>query len=187
MSQVILFNKPYGVICQFTRGAGHLSLKDFITFPGFYPAGRLDVDSEGLVLLTDDGKLQNRMSEPRFKLPKTYWVQVEGKPDELALNKLRHGIVLNNFKTQPAQAYLMDKPDYLWPRTPSVRFRKNIATTWMYLILTEGKNRQVRRMTAAVSFPTLRLIRYAIGQYTLQGIAPGEWRVLNDVKLDSRN
>ncbi len=180
MSRVILFNKPYGVICQFTREGGHQSLKDFITSPDFYPVSRLDVDSEGLVLLTDDGELQNRMSDPKFKLPKTYWVQVEGKPDEVALNKLRHGVALNNFKTQPAQACLMDEPDYLWPRTPPIRFRKKIPTTWMSLILTEGKNRQVRRMTAAVLFPTLRLIRYAIGQYTLQGIAPGEWRVLND-------
>ncbi|WP_297324673.1 pseudouridine synthase [Nitrosomonas sp.] len=179
MSRLILFNKPYGVICQFTPESGHQSLKDFIPFPGFYPAGRLDVDSEGLVLLTDDGKLQNKISHPKFKLPKTYWVQVEGEPDELALAKLRQGVVLNDFKTQPAQVYLMDEPNYLWPRIPPIRFRKNIATTWMSLVLNEGKNRQVRRMTAAVLFPTLRLIRYAIGQYTVQGIAPGEWRIVH--------
>lgn len=180
MSRLILFNKPYGVICQFTPENGHQSLKDFIPFPGFYPAGRLDADSEGLVLLTDDGELQNRISNPKFKLPKTYWVQVEGKPDESALDKLRQGVTLNNFKTQPAQAYLMDEPHCLWPRVPPIRFRKSIATAWISLILSEGKNRQVRRMTAAVFFPTLRLIRYAIGRYTLQGIAPGEWRVLNN-------
>jgi 23S rRNA pseudouridine2457 synthase len=155
-------------------------LKDFIPFSGFYPAGRLDADSEGLVLLTDDGKLQNRISHPKFKLPKTYWVQVEGKPDEFALDKLRQGVVLNDFKMLPVQAYLMDEPNCLWPRIPPIRFRKNIATAWMSLILNEGKNRQVRRMTAAVLFPTLRLIRYAIGQYTLQGIASGEWRILNN-------
>ena len=186
MPRLILFNKPYGVICQFTPEGGHQSLRDFIPFPGFYPAGRLDTDSEGLVLLTDDGKLQNRISDPKFKLPKTYWIQVEGKPDELALNKLRLGVVLNDFKTRPAQAYLMDEPNCLWPRTPPIRFRKNITTTWMSLILNEGKNRQVRRMTAAVLFPTLRLIRYAVGQYTLQDIAPGEWCILKDLSSIDR-
>lgn len=180
MSRLILFNKPYGVICQFTPESGHQSLRDFISLPGFYPAGRLDADSEGLVLLTDDGELQNRISNPKFKLPKTYWVQVEGKPDEIALNKLRQGVTLRNYKTQPAQAYLMDEPCNLWLRSPPIRFRKHIATTWMSLILNEGKNRQVRRMTASVLFPTLRLIRYAIGKYTVQDIAPGEWRMLNN-------
>lgn len=180
MARLILFNKPYGVICQFTPVDSHPSLRDFIPFSGFYPAGRLDADSEGLVLLTDDGKLQNRISDPKFKLPKTYWAQVEGKPDEFALNKLRLGVVLNDFKAQPAQVYLMDEPDCLWPRAVPIRFRKNIATTWISLIISEGKNRQVRRMTAAVSFPTLRLIRYSIGRYTLQDIAPGEWRILKD-------
>ncbi len=184
MPRLILFNKPYGVICQFTPESGHQSLKDFITLPGFYPAGRLDTDSEGLVLLTDDGKFQNRISNPEFKLPKTYWVQVEGKPDEIALNKLRHGVVLNDFITRPAQAFFMDEPSHLWQRTPPIRYRKNIATAWISLILREGKNRQVRRMTAAVLFPTLRLIRYAIGRYTLQGIASGEWRILNDHGLE---
>lgn len=184
MARVILFNKPYGVICQFTPESGHQSLKDFIPFPGFYPAGRLDADSEGLVLLTDNGILQNRISDPKFKLPKTYWVQVEGKPDEIALNKLRRGVVLNDFKTQPAQACLMNEPDCLWQRTPPVRYRKNISTTWMSLVLKEGKNRQVRRMTAAVLFPTLRLIRYAIGKYTLQGIESGRWCMLNDFSLN---
>ena len=178
MSRLIRFNKPYGVICQFTSEAGHKSLKDFIPLPDFYPAGRLDADSEGLVLLTDDGKLQSRISDPRHKLPKTYWVQVEGVPDEAALDQLRRGVTLKDFKAQPAQVRLMAEPDNLWPRMPPIRFRKNVSTAWIELALTEGKNRQVRRMTAAIAFPTLRLIRYAIGTYTLQGIAPGEWRLL---------
>ncbi len=184
MSRLILFNKPYGIICQFTAKAGHQSLKDFISLPGFYPAGRLDANSEGLVLLTDDGRLQNRISDPKYKLSKTYWVQVEGVPNEMVLKKIRQGIVLKEFKTQPAQADLMDEPNILWSRSPPIRFRKNVPTTWMVLILSEGKNRQVRRMTAAVSFPTLRLIRYAIGKYPLRGIAPGEWRMLNDLPGD---
>jgi 23S rRNA pseudouridine2457 synthase len=176
MPRLILFNKPYGVICQFTPKAGYKSLKDFIPLPGFYPAGRLDADSEGLVLLTDDGKLQHRISDPRHKLPKLYWVQVEGVPDEAALNKLRQGVTLRNFKTMPALVHSMDEPDSLWPRTPPVRFRKSIPTSWIELMLTEGRNRQVRHMTAAVSFPTLRLIRQVIGAYSLKGIAPGDWR-----------
>lgn len=180
MPRLILFNKPYGVICQFTPESGHQSLKGFIPLPDFYPAGRLDADSEGLVLLTDNGKLQQHISDPKFKLPKTYWVQVEGKPDEAALNQLRQGVILKDFRTQPAQVNLIDEPDHLWPRTPPVRYRKNIATSWLSLIISEGKNRQVRRMTAAVFFPTLRLVRYAIGNYTLQGLAPGEWRLLKD-------
>lgn len=177
MARLILFNKPCGVVCQFTAQAGHSSLKDFIPLPGFYPAGRLDADSEGLVLLTDDGTLQHRISDPKYKLPKTYWVQVEGVPDQVALKKLRQGIVLKDFKTQPAQSRLINEPANLWTRTPPVRFRKNVPTSWIELIITEGKNRQVRRMTAAVLCPTLRLIRYAIGKYSLTGIAPGEWRL----------
>jgi 23S rRNA pseudouridine2457 synthase len=180
MPRIILFNKPYGVICQFTPADGHPSLQDFIPFPGFYPAGRLDADSEGLVLLTDNGKLQNKICSPKFKLPKTYWVQVEGKPDDDALNAMRRGIVLNGFKTKSAQVSLMNEPSFLWDRKPPIRFRRNIPTTWLSLILKEGKNRQIRRMTAAVFFPTLRLIRYAIGLHTLKGIAPGEWRMLAD-------
>jgi 23S rRNA pseudouridine2457 synthase len=164
--RLILFNKPYGVICQFTPEAGYKSLRDFIHLPGFYPAGRLDADSEGLVLLTDPG----------HRLPKWYWVQVEGVPDEAALNKLRQGVTLRHFKTMPAQVRSMDEPDSVWPRTPPIRFRKNAPTSWIELMLTEGKNRQVRHMTAAVSFPTLRLIRHAIGIHSLNGIAPGEWR-----------
>ena len=179
MSRLILYNKPYGVICQFTPEAGYKSLKDFIPLPGFYAAGRLDADSEGLVLLTDDGKLQNRISNPEHKLPKTYWVQVEGVPDDVALDKLRRGVILGDFKTMPAQARLLDEPGSLWPRTPPVRFRKNIPTSWIELTLMEGKNRQVRHMTAAVSFPTLRLIRHSIGAYSLHGLTPGEWRFSN--------
>lgn len=179
MSRLILFNKPYGVICQFTPENDHQSLKDFISQPGFYPAGRLDTDSEGLVLLTDDGKLQHQITDPRFKLPKVYWVQIEGLPDETALNNLRSGVQLKDFRTLPAQVSVMNEPDNLWPRIPPVRFRKNIPTSWLSLILREGKNRQVRRMTAAVMYPTLRLVRYAIGKYNVQGIAPGEWRMVN--------
>ena len=155
--------------------AGHIPVK------GVYVAGRLDADSEGLLVLTDDGKLQAKIADPKHKLEKTYWTQVEGEPDEAALNQLRQGVILKDFRTRAAQVNLIDEPDHLWPRTPPIRYRKNIATTWLSLIISEGKNRQVRRMTAAVLFPTLRLIRYAIGKYTLQGLAPGEWRLLKDV------
>lgn len=177
MARLILFNKPYGVICQFSADRGRQSLKNFIPLPDFYPAGRLDADSEGLVLLTDDGKLQHRISSPEYKLPKTYWVQVEGVPDQSAFKKLRQGIALKDFRTKPAQSRLIDEPEDLWSRTPPVRYRKNIPTSWIELTLVEGKNRQVRRMTAAVLFPTLRLIRYRIGSYSLSGIAPGEWHL----------
>lgn len=178
--RLILFNKPYGVVCQFTSMNGHSSLKDFIPLPGLYPAGRLDADSEGLVLLTDDGKLQNRISHPRYKLPKTYWAQVEGQPNEAALDRLRQGIILRDFRTRPAQIDLMNEPENLWERIPAIRYRKSIPTSWLSLILCEGKNRQVRRMTAAINFPTLRLIRYAIGIYTIEGIVPGGWREVNN-------
>ena len=181
---IVLFNKPFNVLCQFSDKDERQTLADFISIKRVYAAGRLDYDSEGLVILTDDGKLQNLISDPKHKLLKTYWVQVEGKPDEIALSRLRQGIVLNDFRTKPAQAFLMDEPCHLWQRTPPVRYRKYIATAWMSLILSEGKNRQVRRMTAAVSLPTLRLIRYAIGKYSLQGIAPGEWRILNNSVLE---
>lgn len=181
MPRLILFNKPYGVICQFTAEAGRRSLKDFISLPNFYPAGRLDTDSEGLVLLTDDGKFQNQISHPKFKLPKTYWAQVEGVPDAAALETLRQGVKLKDYKTRPAQSRLIKEPADLWPRTPPIRYRKDVPTSWVELIITEGKNRQVRRMTAAVLFPTLRLIRYAIGSYSISGIAPGEWRLQNTV------
>ncbi|SET32399.1 ribosomal large subunit pseudouridine synthase E [Nitrosomonas marina] len=177
MSRLILFNKPYGVVCQFTAVSGHCSLKDYISLPGFYAAGRLDADSEGLLLLTDDGSLQNRISHPKYKLPKTYWAQVEGIPSKRALQQLRRGVMIKDYQTQPAKAELMSVPENLWPRTPSVRFRKHIPTAWIKLIIHEGKNRQVRRMTAAVGHPTLRLIRFAIGDYSLDDLATGSWRL----------
>lgn len=177
MPRILLFNKPYGVICQFTPEAGHQSLKEFIPLPDFYPAGRLDTDSEGLVLLTDDGKLQQRISDPRHKWPKVYWVQVEGIPDESALEKLRRGVNLKDFIARPAEVRPIEEPPGLWPRTPPIRFRKHIPTAWLEIVLHEGKNRQVRRMTAAVGFPTLRLIRYAVGPFTLDQLAPGRWRI----------
>lgn len=179
MSRTLLFNKPYGVICQFSRDGMHPTLADYIAVPRVYPAGRLDTDSEGLLLLTDDGKLQHRIAEPKYKLPKTYWAQVEGIPDEAALQRLRRGVQLKDGMTQPADAQQMAAPAGLWPRDPPVRFRKNIPTCWIALTIREGKNRQVRRMTAAVGFPTLRLIRYAIGDWTLDKLAPGEWRELD--------
>ncbi len=179
MSRLILFNKPYGVICQFSAASGHISLKHYIPLPDFYPAGRLDTDSEGLVLLTDDGRLQHRISNPKFKLPKLYWVQVEGVPTPEALQQLREGVSIRNYMTQPTRATLIEQPESLWPRIPPVRIRKYIPTTWLELILDEGKNRQVRRMTAAVGYPTLRLIRFAVGRYTLKDLAPGDWRLID--------
>ena len=176
MSRILLFNKPYGVICQFSRDDLHPTLADYIALPDFYPAGRLDTDSEGLLLLTDDGLLQHRITDPRHKLAKTYWVQVEGVPDEAALAKLRCGIKLPDFTTRPAQACLMAAPANLWSRNPPIRERKNIPDSWLELIIHEGKNRQVRRMTAAVGHPTLRLIRYRIGDWTLDELQPGSWR-----------
>ncbi len=181
MSRLILFNKPYGVICQFSAASGHVSLKRYIPLPDFYPAGRLDTDSEGLVLLTDDGRLQHRISNPKFKHSKRYWVQVEGIPTPEALQQLREGVSIRDYRTQPAGAALIEQPENLWPRTPSVRVRKHIPTTWLELILNEGKNRQVRHMTAAVGYPTLRLIRFAIGRYTLEDLALGDWRLIDDV------
>lgn len=175
MSQLVLFNKPYGVICQFSADGMHPTLKDYLQIPGIYAAGRLDTDSEGLLLLTDDGLLQSRITDPRHKWPKTYWVQVDGIPDENALQKLQQGVNLGDFITLPAQARLMEEPESLWPRDPPVRFRKNIPTQWLELVIREGKNRQVRRMTAKVGFPTLRLIRAAIGPYQLGNLQPGEF------------
>lgn len=178
MSRILLFNKPYGVICQFSRDGMHPTLADYIAVPDFYPAGRLDTDSEGLLVLTDDGKLQHRITDPKHKLPKTYWVQVEGVPDEAALVQLRQGVLLKDGVTLPAEARLMDAPANLWPRDPPIRERKNIPTSWLELTIREGKNRQVRRMTAAAGFPTLRLIRYRIGEWTLDGVEQGKWRLV---------
>ena len=174
-SRLICFNKPYGVLSQFTPEGRWRGLKDFIVLPGVYVAGRLDADSEGLLLLTNDGKLQARIADPRFKMEKTYWVQVEGVPGEAALQALRLGVPLNDGPTRPARASLIAQPA-LWNREPPVRVRQSIPTAWIELGIREGRNRQVRRMTAAVGFPTLRLIRAAIGPYRLDGLAPGRWR-----------
>ena len=176
MSRLILFNKPYGVLCQFRPAPARQTLKDFIQAPDVYAAGRLDADSEGLVVLTDDGALQHRTSDPRHKLAKTYRAQVEGVPTGIALGRLQQGVDLGTFVTLPALAELAAAPDWLWSREPPIRERKRIPTSWLRLTLREGKNRQVRRMTAAVGYPTLRLIRFSIGTWTLAGLAPGESR-----------
>ena len=176
MSDVILFNKPYGVLCQFSPDEKHSTLKEFIAISGVYSAGRLDADSEGLLILTSDGALQHRIADPKYKLGKTYWVQVEGTPTAVALRQLAQGVDIGDFVTAPAQTRAIDEPAALWPRIPPIRFRKAIPSAWLELTITEGKNRQVRRMTAKVGLPTLRLIRYRIGDWTLDGIAPGEWR-----------
>ncbi|MBB3639336.1 pseudouridine synthase [Variovorax atrisoli] len=174
-SRLIRFNKPYGVLSQFTPEGRWRGLKEFIDIPGVYVAGRLDADSEGLLLLTDDGRLQARIADPRFKMEKVYWVQVEGVPGEEALAALRNGVMLNDGPTRPARARLLDPPPEVWERTPPIRERKSIPTAWIELAIREGRNRQVRRMTAAVGLPTLRLIRAAIGPHTLEGLAPGTW------------
>ena len=174
--RLIRFNKPYGVLSQFTPEGRWRGLKDFIDIPNVYVAGRLDADSEGLLLLTNDGQLQARISDPRFKLEKTYWVQVEGLPDEAALEALRLGVQLKDGPTRPALARLMAPPPALWDRQPPIRHRQASPTAWIELGIKEGRNRQVRRMTAAVGFPTLRLIRAAIGGYTLDGLAPGSFQ-----------
>ncbi len=175
---LILFNKPYGVLCQFTdesTGPPRPTLAAYIERPDVYPAGRLDLDSEGLLLLTDDGRLQARIADPRFKLPKTYLAQVEGEPTEAQLEPLRRGVKLKDGITLPAEVERIDAPD-LWPRDPPVRYRKSVPDCWLRITIREGRNRQVRRMTAAVGHPTLRLVRWRIGDWTLDGIAPGEWR-----------
>jgi 23S rRNA pseudouridine2457 synthase len=176
VARVILFHKPFGVLSQFTGAAGQRTLKDFIDAPGVYAAGRLDADSEGLLVLTDDGALQARLADPRHKQPKTYWVQVEGVPEAADLDRLRLGVVLNDGPARPEAVARMDEPAALWPRDPPIRMRRHIPTAWLELILTEGRNRQVRRMTAAAGFPALRLIRWKFGPWTLDGLPPGAWR-----------
>lgn len=173
---LLLFNKPFRVLSQFTGDPGQRTLKDFIDVPGVYPAGRLDFDSEGLLALTDDGTLQARISDPRFKLAKVYWAQVEGVPDPAALRALADGVTIEGRRTRPAELRLIEEPADLWPREPPVRYRKSVPDSWLEIALREGRNRQVRRMTAAVGHPTLRLIRAAVGPWRLDGLAPGAWR-----------
>lgn len=179
MARLILFNKPWGVLPQFTdaghAGGARATLSDYIPVAGVYPAGRLDKDSEGLMLLTDDGRLQARIADPRHKLPKTYLVQVEGIVGDAALARLRSGVLLNDGMTRPAEAEAITAPD-LWPRDPPIRVRQTVPDSWLRLTISEGRNRQVRRMTAAVGLPTLRLVRWAVGEWTLVGLAPGIWR-----------
>lgn len=183
MPRLILFNKPYGVLCQFSGGDGRPTLAGYIDLPGIYPAGRLDRDSEGLLLLTDDGALQHRLTDPRHKTWKTYWVQVEGTPDDAALERLRYGVRLRDGPTRPARARPMAAPG-LWPRDPPVRYRQRIPTHWLEISLREGRNRQVRRMTAAVGHPTLRLVRVAVGRWRLGSLRPGEWTALELPRVD---
>ncbi len=178
MPRSVLFHKPYGVLSQFTPEAGHRTLRDFIPIPGIYAAGRLDRDSEGLLLLTGDGALQHRLTDPRFGHPRTYWAQVEREPSADAIRQLAGGLSIDDYRTRPAKAKLLAEPPAVPPRDPPIRFRKSVPTAWIDLTLTEGRNRQVRRMTAAVGHPTLRLIRCAIGGIGIGGLAPGEWRDL---------
>lgn len=180
MGSLLAFNKPFNVISQFSAHEKYQTLKDFIALPKFYPAGRLDTDSEGLLLLTNNGKLQAKISSPKFKLPKTYWVQVEGKISKQAIDNLISGIQLKEFYTAPAKVKILDEPYHLWERIPPIRERKTIPTSWISITITEGKNRQVRRMCAAVGFPCLRLIRIQIGKYNLfdHHLLQGEWRTI---------
>lgn len=173
--RLILLNKPYGVTCQFSASDDRRTLADLVPVPNVYPAGRLDVDSEGLVVLTDDGVLQHRITDPRHKMPKTYWVQIDGEPNRAALEVLRRGVELNDGMTRPARARVIVEPR-LWPRDPPIRVRREIPTRWLEMVVREGRNRQIRRMTAAVGHPTLRLVRVGVGPFALGGLAPGEWR-----------
>ena len=180
MAKIILFNKPFGVLSQFTdagtAGSARKTLSEFIDVPGVYAAGRLDKDSEGLLVLTDDGRLQHKISDPKHKTAKTYWVQVEGVPTEAKIQELRDGVTLKDGKTAPAKVKAIDEPADLWPRDPPVRFRKTVADSWLEITITEGRNRQVRRMTAAIGYPTLRLIRYRVGNWSIDDIENGNWR-----------
>ena len=175
---IILFNKPFNVVCQFTPHEKHPTLKDFVPIPHIYAAGRLDTDSEGLLILTDDGMLQHRLSDPKHKEVKTYWVQVEGAVEDVDLEPLRDGIDLGDFVAKPAQALVITEPERLWLRNPPIRERKAIPTSWIEIKIAEGKNRQVRRMTAKIGFPTLRLVRYSIGNYTIDDIEIGQFKVI---------
>ena len=178
MSKIILFNKPYGVLCQFTDKQDRPTLAGYVDDKNVYAAGRLDMDSEGLVVLTDDGALQHKITDPKNKMEKTYWVQLEGEISDEALQALTPGIELNDGKTRPAKAKRIEQPAQLWPRVPPIRERKHIPTSWIELTIKEGRNRQVRRMTAAVGFPTLRLIRYRVGSWTIDGIGNGQFVIL---------
>ncbi|MBH8556276.1 rRNA large subunit pseudouridine synthase E [Nostocaceae cyanobacterium CENA357] len=181
----IIFYKPYGVLSQFTQETPkHITLKDYIDIPDVYPVGRLDWDSEGLLLLTNNGQLQHRLANPKFGHQRTYWVQVERIPDEDAINKLQRGVTIQDYRTRPAQVRLLSEPPQLPERDPPIRFRKNVPTAWVEMTLTEGKNRQVRRMTAAVGFPTLRLVRVSIGNLNLDGLQLGQWRDLTVSELE---
>ena len=178
--KLLVLNKPFGVLCQFSDGEGRPTLKDYVDIADVYPAGRLDRDSEGLVVLTDDGKLQARIADPKFKLEKTYYVEVEREPDEYALEQLRRGVCLKDGMTAPATVSRIDPPD-LWPREPPVRFRKHVPTAWLSITISEGRNRQVRRMTAAVGYPTLRLVRVKVGSVVVGGLSLGEYRFINRI------